>query len=878
MPSRSLVPSLAIASLWLGAACSGEGGAELLARSLLPRQPAVGWSEVDVPPRPPRADPSAEATFAAACAPCHGARGDGRGPLAQHLRVPPADFTRGDFKLKSTVAEAPPHPGDLFRTITAGIPASGMPSFAHLPAGTRWALAMRVASFAGLESPEPKAPGRAARDVPSPPERADPAGGERWYAQAGCAACHGADGRGARPGVPDWGLGPGAFKGGAAPRDVFRTLHTGMQGSAMPSYAEAGLSPEALWAIAQHVSALAERAGRERAAEWGRFLAELPLAPAGPERKELPSPWRRFALNGREGCLRCHPLAEPINERMQPALLAMSGGQPGKACVLCHRGDPDARTFGAAHRGLIADPGSLWVTGLGLGCAQCHAAPGSLATFQGRPLPAPAGGSLMNVVSRVSDPTGGTGSGHAYRVPRSLMAAEVGKATKAMGAVTGERSPYSDVVMDDPDGAVPAAGSAAYREWVARALDRGFLQRLERTEKVPAYAAALERYGSPEKAALADSLRKLCLRCHLWNRGLPGGGARSRGEGCSACHVLYAPDAPLDANGRAHPRAHRITAQIPGAQCAHCHWSGRQAQFADIHNQRGIDCADCHGSADVHGDGNVYTTMHTQVETACEDCHGTGAAYPWELPVGYGTPVPSAGARGTAREGGAEYLLSSRGNARANLQRSGEAVLLSTLQGKQLPVPLLKGRPGAHLVHAGTTLACPACHFPMVARCMGCHVDYDARGAQLDFVESAAARPGPLQPPARAQTPGRASFPFSQRARFEPPLAVDQRGQVMPMLPGCATSLTARVPGAADPVDHRAFLAELQPVLHQTGPRARSCPSCHASSGLPDAARSLLDQAHVDPAVLVQARPCRDSRGQGASAAACLECHQGSRR
>ena len=35
-----------------------------------------------------------ERRFQYHCAPCHGARADGRGPVAAHLRIPPPDLTR----------------------------------------------------------------------------------------------------------------------------------------------------------------------------------------------------------------------------------------------------------------------------------------------------------------------------------------------------------------------------------------------------------------------------------------------------------------------------------------------------------------------------------------------------------------------------------------------------------------------------------------------------------------------------------------------------------------------------------------------------------------------------------------------------------------
>jgi LVIVD repeat len=45
----------------------------------------------------------------------------------------------------------------------------------------------------------------------------------------------------------------------------------------------------------------------------------------------------------------------------------------------------------------------------------------------------------------------------------------------------------------------------------------------------------------------------------------------------------------------------------------------------DIHLEKGMDCIDCHGSADGHGagDGKLYSQMRDAIAIACKDCHGT---------------------------------------------------------------------------------------------------------------------------------------------------------------------------------------------------------------------------------------------------------------
>jgi hypothetical protein len=45
--------------------------------------------------------------------------------------------------------------------------------------------------------------------------------------------------------------------------------------------------------------------------------------------------------------------------------------------------------------------------------------------------------------------------------------------------------------------------------------------------------------------------------------------------------------------------------------------------LADIHLEKGMACADCHFTQDVHGDGNLYGETRNAVEIGCQDCHGT---------------------------------------------------------------------------------------------------------------------------------------------------------------------------------------------------------------------------------------------------------------
>ncbi|HUB08188.1 MAG TPA: hypothetical protein VMB50_14365, partial [Myxococcales bacterium] len=626
---------------------------------------------------------------------------------------------------------------------------------------------------------------------------------------------------------------------------------------AMPSYAESGLSRAELWAVSGYVAGLAAQGRRSWVARWRLFLGGLGFAAP---RAEATRPDVPPAFPDQDGCLRCHRGIEDINDKMEPVVVALAGGRRGAACAVCHGGEPDGPSERAAHRGLLPNPGSLWAVGLGQGCGACHAAAGSLATFQGHELPLPVGGRLMSVVSTVDDPTGATGAGHAYRVPRGLMAAELGKATTTLaanGLVPKGGPAYADVPIDDPDGPAPAAGSPAYRAWVGRAIDRGFLRRVERAAVIPDAAAGRALFGTLARAAIGDMFRKDCARCHLWDRGAPGAGGRHRSEGCSACHVLYgldglshSRDPTLAGEGAGHPLQHRLTAQIPSSQCAHCHWKGG-GYYSDLHYRRGLECEDCHDSIDVHGDGNVYPTMHLQVSVACEDCHGTPTAYPWELPVGWGTPVTLDGPRGVFRDAAGDHLTSSRGNVEARWLRRGDQAVLVGLDGREHPIPLLRnlhlhgwGSEAARVAmdaipaHA-SKLECIACHVKRIVQCQGCHVESDFSRKGVDWVASASARPGPFGDPGpRREDPGHEHFEPSNRALVEPTLGVDLQGRVTGLVPGCLLSMRV-----TDPDGGVTFLGPqrtsqglsadtLAPLIpHAVTRGARSCESCHTSPG-----------------------------------------------
>ena len=93
--------------------------------------------------------------------------------------------------------------------------------------------------------------------------------GKAKYEEAGCAQCHGPNGKGDGPSAKglkdDWGnpISPSnltlkPFKSGPNPEDLYRTLSTGLNGTPMPSYA-AAFSPNDRWALVSYILSIATK-------------------------------------------------------------------------------------------------------------------------------------------------------------------------------------------------------------------------------------------------------------------------------------------------------------------------------------------------------------------------------------------------------------------------------------------------------------------------------------------------------------------------------------------------------------------------------------------------------------------------------------------
>ena len=201
----------------------------------------------------PAADEQGGKLYREHCLECHGKAGRGDGPKAERLGFHPRDFALGSFKCRCTPSGALPSDDDLLRIVARGLPGSPMRGFGELlTEAEQRAVVEHVKSLApgfGQATAHP------CLEIPEPP-RPTPesvAEGEQIYRALGCWRCHGPRGKGDGPSAgslaDDWGepirvfnfTTRGQFKCGGEPSDLYRTLHTGMSGSPMPSYTEAFL-------------------------------------------------------------------------------------------------------------------------------------------------------------------------------------------------------------------------------------------------------------------------------------------------------------------------------------------------------------------------------------------------------------------------------------------------------------------------------------------------------------------------------------------------------------------------------------------------------------------------------------------------------------
>lgn len=243
-----------------------------------------------------------QAVYQQRCVQCHGVSGDGAGPSAHYMYPRPRDYRKGIFKFTSTPYGVRPLREDLLRTVRQGIRGTSMPGFALLHEqdlqavvdyvillSRRGELEQQLIGLADAEDAVDEeivkteliptvllrwSEAAAMEVLPTTPqprftldhvER-----GKQAFQAKGCTKCHGVDGRGQTKenrGTDAWGhqtraadLTSGMLHGGNRPQDIYRRIYSGINGTPMPSFANAlKEEPDTVWDLVAYVLSVSNR-------------------------------------------------------------------------------------------------------------------------------------------------------------------------------------------------------------------------------------------------------------------------------------------------------------------------------------------------------------------------------------------------------------------------------------------------------------------------------------------------------------------------------------------------------------------------------------------------------------------------------------------
>jgi len=375
--------------------------------------------------------------------------------------------------------------------------------------------------------------------------------------------------------------------------------------------------------------------------------------------------------------------------------------------------------------------------------------------------------------------------------------------------------------------------------------------------------------------------RKFCSLCHLAREANHKYRA-SHSSGCAACHFTYNDTATYQGEdstikGKWPYSADHKLAALPGNDvCFRCHnRSGRIALSyqglydgnnsmvptrqglpgpqmisgarnvthitADVHFVVGIECIDCHTSRDVMGDGYAYENMYFQTETGCADCHGTGIRRPAFQKIIRENDEAVRESKSYQRQmkPGMKMVKTGKGRKYSNVfYEYGTVYVQGKRSGKLYKSPVITGTP-EHTIVGHERMECYACHSRSVPQCYGCHTKYDRTLLGRDYIKN-------------RSTPGKFSETEDYRKLYPFPLAVNQRGKISPVTPGCQTFVTkVNLQGR---VVKKEYIAKFKGknrlrfapfYSHNTGKKAVGCTECHANPAFLGFGQHVVDGDNI---------------------------------
>lgn len=417
----------------------------------------------------------------------------------------------------------------------------------------------------------------------------------------------------------------------------------------------------------------------------------------------------------------------------------------------------------------------------------------------------------------------------------------------------------------------------------------GVLYATHQEQVAAATGEPLELKSVVELDNLAGELyRKTCSLCHIGvdsNQVWTG----SHASGCGACHFPYNDNATyqgddLTVKGKwPHSASHKMEKLPDNKVCVRCHnRSGRIALSyegrndgnnslvptrngepgpdiisgvrnatripPDVHHEKGMECIDCHTSRDIMGDGYAYENMYQQTEITCEDCHGSVFERPRVEPISRENDEvlrESAHYKKQMQQGD-NMVLTAKDRKYSNVFLENEKIWVQGKRsGKLHESKVITGTP-EHTIVGHEKMECYACHSRTVVQCYGCHTEYDQRELGTDYVKG-------------KKTPGQFTETEDYRMLYPFPLALNQRGKVSPVTPGCQTFVSVINPKGERVLDEYVTIYKGRQQLrfapffgHNTGTKAIGCGECHANPAFLGFGQHVVESDSIEATLICE--------------------------